>query len=263
MVSDQTGSPTGWSRAPLDPQDLERTRLQRALAWPLPSLLISVESTFQAAAELARSGAPEGSTVVAEEQTAGRGRQGRSWSSPRGAGLWLTVIVDLAPAQRSLLPLAAGLAVRRVVAQLLPVSTQALGTQVSGTQDSGTQVALVKWPNDVVVADEHGLRKIAGLVATSLRDSGGADTARAEILIDLLVALRQCLGQLREDPSALLAEYRMVSASLGRAVQVSLPGGRLLRGTAVGIDATGALVVEDSQGFRELVTAGDVIHATI
>jgi len=257
---------------------------QRGLNWPAPVLLLSVPSTFQAATELAAAGAAEGSAVVAEEQTAGRGRQGRSWASPLGAGLWLTAIVDLVPVQRTLLPLAAGLAVRQVVQQVLP----------------GNAFALVKWPNDVVVADgpvappneAPQLRgKIAGVLvevreerclvgmglnvsltqqelplgvaATSLLLSQGSVTAREALLADLLAALRDFLTQVRRSPQVLLAEYRSHSATLGRAVEVTLPGGRLIRGRAVAIDGTGGLVVEEMDGNRELVTAGDVIHATI
>ena len=257
---------------------------QRGVHWPAPVHLQSVPSTFQAAAELALADAPEGSVVVAEEQTAGRGRQGRTWSSPLGAGLWLTVIVDLVPGQRSLLPLAAGLAVRQVVQQVLPEDC----------------VALVKWPNDVLVAagqadsrsqDLHLLGKIAGVLvevrgerclvgigvnvsltaaelpagvaATSLRLSQGSVIAREALLVELLAALRDRVGGVRRDPQLLLAEYRSCSAILGRAVKVTFPGGRQLAGRAVAIDETGGLVVEQTDGNRELVTAGDVIHATI
>lgn len=284
MRDDGSGSPATWSRAALDPQLVALAMRQRGLNWPAPVLLLSVPSTFQVATELAAAGAAEGSAVVAEEQTAGRGRQGRSWASPLGAGLWLTVIVDLVPAQRTLLPLAAGLAVRQVVQQVLP-------------EDA---LALVKWPNDVVVA--HGpvaptheatqLRgKIAGVLvevreerclvgmglnislthselpagvlATSLLLSQGSVTARERVLVDLLAAFRDHLTRVRRSPQALLAEYRSHSATLGRTVEVTLPGGRQLCGRAVAIDVTGGLIVEEMDGNRELVTAGDVIHATI
>lgn len=275
MVLDETGSPAGWSRARLDPQVITQAMRQRELDWPQPVLRVSVASTFQEAAELAADGAAEGTVVVAEEQTAGRGRLGRAWSSPQGGGLWLTIIVDLVPAQRSLLPFVAGLAVRNVVDRLLPGSTR----------------ALLKWPNDVVVDDGEHLRKIAGVLvevreqrclvgiglnvsltrqelppgvaATSLRLSAGFDMARSELLVDLLQAFRDGLDHLRSDPHGLLMAYRSVSATLDREVEVTLPGGRRLRGRAVDLDPSGGLIVEDSDGNRELVTAGDVIHATI
>lgn len=275
MVIDETGSPTAWSRAALDSRTIAKAMQVKGLDWPQPALRMCVASTFQEAAELAAHGAPEGTVVVAEEQTAGRGRQGRSWSSPPGAGLWLTVIVDLAPVRRSLLPLVAGFAVRNVVQRLLP---------------SGTS-ALLKWPNDVVVTDGGAFRKIAGVLvevreqrclvgiglnvsltqqelpvgveATSLRLSAGHDIPRSELLVDLLLAFREGLDQLRRDPHGLLTSYRSASATLGREVEVTLPGGRRLRGRAVAIDPSGGLMVEHSDGIRELVTAGDVIHATI
>lgn len=272
--------PSAWSRSALDPHVIARAWKRRGLKWPAPVLLRSVASTFHAAADLAAAGAPEGSAVVAEEQTAGRGRQGRSWSSPCGAGLWLTVIVDVPLSERSLLPLAAGLAIREVVQQLLPDGA----------------VAQVKWPNDVMVragsaVPEHPLSKIAGVLvevrgerclvglglnvsltrqelppgveATSLRLSQGRLIPREELLVDLLAALRDRVDELRCAPQVLLADYRSASATLQREVVVTLPGGRRLRGRAVAIDAGGGLVVEHSDGNRELVTAGDVIHATI
>ena len=82
-------------------------------------------------------------------------------------------------------------------------------------------------------------------------------------LAELLAALHERLGQVRHAPHLLLADYRAASATLGREVEVTLPGQRRILGRAVDIDDGGGRVVEDSDGNRQLVTAGDVIHATI
>ncbi len=279
-VRDRAGSLGDWSRSPLDQQVITAALQQHCPDWPTPILKSSVASTFFAAAELAAADAPEGSAVVAEEQTAGRGRQGRSWSSPEGAGLWLTVIIDVASPERTLLPLAAGLAVQQVVQGVLP----------------DPLLAQVKWPNDVVVAAGKEpatpvLGKIAGILvevrgerclvgvglnvsltqeelpagveATSLRLTQARVTPREDLLVELLAALHERLGQVRHAPHLLLADYRAASATLGREVEVTLPGQRRILGRAVDIDDGGGLVVEDSDGNRQLVTAGDVIHATI
>lgn len=108
-----------------------------------------VTSTMDLASAAAAAGAPEGLVVLADTQTAGRGRRGRSWSSPPGAGLYLSLVlrppVD-APRVTALVTLAAGVAVRRAI------------------QRATGLIAQLKWPNDVVI----GSRKLAGVLAEGL-----------------------------------------------------------------------------------------------
>jgi BirA family biotin operon repressor/biotin-[acetyl-CoA-carboxylase] ligase len=223
-------------------------------------------------------GLGEGYVLVAEEQTAGRGRLGRSWSSVPGASLTYSVLLRPAPVppeRRGWLPLLAGVAVVSAVRAV-----------------AGVEAAL-KWPNDVLV----GERKLAGILAeqspdgtavvigTGLNVATPADAlpvsatglpATSLLAEDAAVGremlLLAILGQLEEWYLAFLADpdpvragvldaYRALSATLGQPVRVDLPAGRVLTGTASDIDADGRLLVREA-GVTEAtpVSAGDVVH---
>ena len=236
---------------------------------------MSVGSTNDIAADLVRAGAPEGTSVIAEEQTAGRGRVGRAWTSPVGAGLWLSTVVrpGAVPTERwTWLPLLAGLAARDAV--------RAAGVP-----------AQVKWPNDIVVVGDgsnSSVSKLGGLLAevvgdavvvgiginvalgadelptpqaTSLQVEGGS-LDRAELAAALLVQLAVRLRQWRAEDAALATDYRAACASIGRLVEVTLPGGQVVSGQVDAVDDAGRLVVDDGETLQT-VAAGDVVHATI
>ena len=228
------------------------------------------DSTNSRARELAMAGAPHGTIVTATEQSAGRGRQGRTWSAPAGSSLLLSVVLRDPP---QVLPLAAAVAVAEVV---------------------GEQ-ALIKWPNDVVVeqsgspgaaADPAGpvaLAKVAGIlvegriqeawavlgiglnVAVRLEDlppelaPGGSRPAATMGLSPgelepTLARLLDALGRrLMEPAGATLEAWRARDALLGRAIAWS--GGS---GIARGLDGEGRLVVEESEGRRTALAAGEV-----
>jgi BirA family biotin operon repressor/biotin-[acetyl-CoA-carboxylase] ligase len=222
----------------------------------------------------AAAGAPEGLVLVAEEQTSGRGRLGRSWVSPPGAALTFSVLLRpaaLPPARRPWLPLLAGTSVALAVRALTGLA------------------ARVKWPNDVLIADA----KLAGILAEGAGDAvvigigvnivtspgelpagpgglratsllaSGAPAEREAVLTEILRALGERYERLRHDPdpqrSGLLAEYLGLSATIGQGVRVEFPGGATLAGEAVGIDDDGRLLVRAGEGERA-VAAGDVIH---
>lgn len=237
--------------------------------WPAPTILASVDSTNHVLA--AMPGDSDGACVVADEQTAGRGRVDRSWVSTAGAGLWMSVRIGVAgaePERWPLLSLAAALAARRAIAD-------ACGVQVG-----------IKWPNDVVV--EPTLRKIGGLLtevsgstaivgiginvawpadslptpeSTSVLVEGGV-TDRAELLAHVLVELESLVALWRTSADALLAQYRQACVSLGRGVIAHLPDGSTVVGEASAVDDWGRLVI--SVGATPVsISAGDVIHATI
>ena len=249
---------------------------------PMPIVLETTTSTNAEVATLAQAGAAEGTCVVAEEQTAGRGRQGRDWVSPPSAGLWMSFLVRPGSVPRSRwgwLPLVAGLAARDAIGTLGRV-----------------QVGL-KWPNDLMAATETagGLRKLGGILseACGSRDAAGGEAVvigiginaalaanelptpqatsllveggsvdREALLVAVLRDLAARLDQWRNDDPQLVRDYREACVTLGRVVEVSLPGGRVERGEAVSIDEDGHLQVI-SDGILVSVTAGDVIHATI
>jgi BirA family biotin operon repressor/biotin-[acetyl-CoA-carboxylase] ligase len=224
--------------------------------------------------EEARAGAPEGLVLVAETQTAGRGRLGRSWSSPPQAALAFSVLLRPAamPASsRGWLPLLTGMAVAAAL-----------------RAEAGVSAAL-KWPNDVLVAD----RKIAGILAeghgdaivagvglnvtltraelpvpgaTSLLLENAACQDRERLLVAVLTELagRYAAWAAGPDPAApgtgaLRAEYLRWCVTVGRDVRVELPAGAVLTGTATDVDETGRLAVRTGSGTT-LVSAGDVVH---
>jgi BirA family transcriptional regulator, biotin operon repressor / biotin---[acetyl-CoA-carboxylase] ligase len=212
--------------------------------------LRATTSTNDRARELAQAGAPHGTLVTAAEQTAGRGRQGRTWRAPPGSALLLSVVLRDPPA---LLPLAAALAV----------------SEVAG---AGAQI---KWPNDVLLDD----RKVAGILAEGRPQDGWAvlgigvnvalriedlppelhDTAGTLGLepADLEPTLERLLAALERtlalDEATLLEAYRARDALRGR--EVSWATGR---GRAAGIDGEGRLVVELPEGGRTALSAGEV-----
>jgi len=233
-----------------------------------------VDSTNVRLAALARAGeaAPDRTVLVADHQGAGRGRRGRTWESPPGSSLLVSVLLgapgpDLAQLTTVCVALAAADACRGVAG-------------VSPT---------LKWPNDVMVGDDKlggilaeavtpvsvvvglGLNVDWGVAplpegATSLARASGAPgqtVDRAALLTSYLRHLDHRCAAL-DDPSArpaLLGDYRRACATLGRAVAVDL-GLERLEGTATGVTDEGSLLVETSDGTRE-VSAGDVVHVNI
>ena len=246
-------------------------------------------STSSDVLALARAGAPEGLVIAAETQTAGRGRQGRTWLSQPGASLTFSALLrprPVPPSARGWVPLLAGVAVASAVGEL-----------------TGIDVCL-KWPNDVLI----GERKLAGILAeqdggaddaivlgigmnvlgaerhlsvpgaTSLQAHGAGQTDRTALLAEILRQLARWylrwtgIGDGDPDVCGLRPEYLRLSSTVGRPVRVELPGGRTLAGTAVGVDGTGRLRVDagghgaaasalgvDDAGLIA-VSAGDVIH---
>ncbi|MGD0698539.1 MAG: biotin--[acetyl-CoA-carboxylase] ligase [Trebonia sp.] len=237
-----------------------------------------VTSTGSTNADLLARGGPEGQVLVAEEQTAGRGRAGRTWVSLPGASLTFSVLLrpeSVPPAARGWLPLLTGVAVAAAVRSAAGVA------------------AVLKWPNDVLVGD----RKLAGILAeqspagdavvvgvglnvTTPQDAlplspaglpatsllvEGAEVAREPLLTEILRGLERLYLAFRADPdperSGLLTEYTAVCATLGRTVRVELPAGRTLGGVAEGIDRSGRLLVRPAGAAAATpVSAGDVIH---
>jgi BirA family transcriptional regulator, biotin operon repressor / biotin---[acetyl-CoA-carboxylase] ligase len=231
-------------------------RLQPRLGLPRVHLR-RTGSTNDRARELAVAGAPHGTLVTADEQTAGRGRQGRSWTAPAGSALLASLVLHDPPA---LLPLAAAVAVAQAV-------EPAVG-----------RAAAIKWPNDVLVDG----RKVAGILAEGrpqeswavlgigvnvavetadlppeLRATAGTLGLARPAIEDLLIALLAMLERwLAAEPAATLEAWRTRDALAGH--EVAWAAGS---GTAVGIDAAGRLVVELRTGGRTALDAGE-IHLT-
>lgn len=234
--------------------------------------LTSVESTNALALKMAEEGTEEGTLVVAEEQTRGRGRMGRQWHSPPGVGIWSSLILRprLLSHQAPCLTLMAGLAVARAI-----------------RSSTGLPAAL-RWPNDVLIGGrkacgiltEMGTRQgqveycVVGLglnvnqsqthfppslrlEATSIRTELGREVSRIEILQRILTEFeRLYLRQQKEGFSPILEESKRLSTVLGKWVSVR-QGLHVYHGKAVDIDHEGALMLESEQG-RHRIFAGDV-----
>jgi len=228
-----------------------------------------VEETGSTNADLLKSDGPEGSVLVARHQTAGRGRLGRTWHTPKGEALTFSALLRpdaaIPPSRRGWLPLAAGVAVATAVRDLCDLTVS------------------LKWPNDVL----HARRKLSGILAeqsasgavvigiglnvsatedqlpppgpgglvpTSLAVAGRPDAEPDALLAAILDDLGRRYDVLRAGGS-IRGEYVAWCGTLGQPVRVELPGDKTMTGTATGIDEDGRLLVE-----TVAVSAGDVIH---
>lgn len=241
-----------------------------------------IGSTNDEAARLAAAGAPEGTVVLAAAQTAGRGRRGRSWHSPPGAGIYVSVVLRAAagPTGRgdgSLITLMAG------------------GAAAEAVERAAGVVPALKWPNDLVVerstASGVERRKLAGIlaegaavggaftsvvlgiginvrptaypaelagIATSLETERGGDVDEGEVVAELLAALARGRHELRGGETArVLDRWRRYGRPLlGRRVTFT-NGDEALEGIAEDVDEAGALVVSTARGSMRVV-AGEV-----
>jgi BirA family biotin operon repressor/biotin-[acetyl-CoA-carboxylase] ligase len=229
-----------------------------------------IDSTNRELLDEAREGVVGPAVLVADHQTAGRGRRDRRWLAPPGSSLLVSVLVRL-----------------QVAPDRLPLATAAaaLATSDAVAEVAGVEAGL-KWPNDVVV----GERKLAGVLAEAVGDTvvvgvgtnvdwpGDlppeiAETAvalnhltdgavdRADLLVAYLRALDRDLESLEADGgSALLGRYRDRCSTLTRQVRVDTDAG-VVEGIAVDLTGPGHLVVETTEGTRVEVATGDVVHA--
>jgi BirA family transcriptional regulator, biotin operon repressor / biotin---[acetyl-CoA-carboxylase] ligase len=265
------------ARAPLDATALRSRAVRPDGLWREIEVVEGTGSTNADLLARALRGEPEGTVLAAEEQRAGRGRMGRTWTSPPRAALTFSLLLKPAvpPARRGWLPLLAGVAVAAAV-----------------TKATGVETGL-KWPNDLLAADA----KLAGILAeaagdavvvgiglnvstepaefpsprpgalpaTSLRAAGATALNRADILLAILDGFERWYRAWQQaggdpDRSGLRPEYTRLSATIGRAVRAELPGGQALSGPAVGVDSDGRLLVRLSSGSEVAVAAGDVVH---
>ncbi|MGK5532153.1 biotin--[acetyl-CoA-carboxylase] ligase [Streptomyces sp. URMC 129] len=272
----------------LDRPPLDARALRAALLWP-DGLWTSLDvvdvtgSTNEDLAEAARAGRAEpGAVLIAEEQTSGRGRLGRTWSAPARSGLFFSVLLrpeERVPAARlTWLPLLAGVAAATALSRAAGVD------------------ATLKWPNDLLVPVDGQERKFGGILAERVEGAEGgavvlgiglnvslrADELPVPQAGSLLLAdavstdrdplLRAVLRSLAEwytrwmgaggdaEMAGLHAAYAGSSATLGRRVRAELPGGGEVRGEAVAVDGEGRLVIAADDGTRQPMAAADIIH---
>jgi BirA family transcriptional regulator, biotin operon repressor / biotin---[acetyl-CoA-carboxylase] ligase len=220
--------------------------------------LDEIDSTNRYARDAAAAGAAAGLVVVADFQTAGRGRLDRRWEAASGTALLMSILLrveDLPPTRFHLVTAAAALSVR------------------DGCAEAGGFSPDLKWPNDLLVDD----RKLAGILAesagpavvvgigcnvtdsppgaVSASDAAGRPVDREALLIGLLDALERWYGRWAD----VAAEYRATCATIGRAVRVEQAAGAF-DGLAEAIDPDGRLVVRRDDGGVVAVAAADVVH---
>lgn len=262
--------------APLDAAALRAELIGTGLGWRRLDVVEHTGSTNADLLAQAASGTDvAGAVLIAEHQTAGRGRHGRGWSANPRAQITMSVgvsVVDVPTAGWGWLPLAAGVAVVDAVAPLL-----------AGT---GSRVGL-KWPNDVLAGAPESPGKLAGILAevarpvvviglglnvTAAPEGVGGATSLLELGVPapdrgrLVCALLSELGRrivawraARGADWALAADYRARSLTIGNRVRAHLPGGKDVVGDASAIDDQGRLCIE-AGGQTVVVSAGDVVH---
>lgn len=225
----------------------------------------SIDSTMTVAARMAREGCPSGTVVGADQQTAGIGRQGRSWHSEPGAGLYVSIVLrlDLGKESIPVLMLALGIATQQVIAE------------VSGLAPD------LRWPNDVlldgkkcagILANMEGDAVIAGIginvshdrfppdlaeLATSLRLSGAPDVSREVLLTALVQTVDESCGILTKDgPSAICDMFTQASSyAQGRRVHAERDG---IEGITCGLNSSGFLVLRQDNGLETVILTGGV-----
>ncbi len=252
--------------------EILRKRLKGSLFGKHIVHFFRTDSTNRVAFELGHGGEEEGTVVIAEEQTAGRGRAGRAWHSERAAGIYVTVILRprIAPVQAPLLTMMAGISARAAVAAVTGLSVD------------------LKWPNDLLI----GGKKVGGILtemhaeptlvkfvivgiglnvnqekfpvelsgsATSLRVESDKVQSRMEILVRLLREFEQDYREfLREGSGSVVKRFEEISSyARGKKVRV-VTGAETFSGVTVGLTGEGLLKVERGDGSIFTVIAGDV-----
>lgn len=228
-----------------------------------------IGSTMDAARELAKKGAREGTIVIAEAQTRGRGRLSREWLSPEG-GIYFTIVLRprISPAYAPRINLMASVAVAATIRKLFGLRAE------------------LKWPNDVLIEG----KKVCGILAemdaemdvvnfvnvgiginannsvtqfeetaTSLKDMLGRKISRKELLSQLIMETERRQPLLMKD--GLLEEWKEMSATLNKDVRIMSLGEEVI-GQAIDINGTGALMVRVEDGSLRTVLVGDCIHLT-
>ena len=255
------------------PRNLDIGRLEskiNAFGWVKPLVFSQVTSTNDLVVQNFELVIPgSGVVVVANEQTHGRGRLDRSWSTPPGSGVAMSLglAVDDFAAELSAIPLVVGVAIQSAL--------------------SGFKVnSALKWPNDIVFIDEAGLtepkmRKLGGVLVQLINNKLiigigiNVDLAKSELPVEHATSLRiegyevdriELIGKVLEEINKFrtynnqwLSEYKKICSTIGKNIHVEKISGEKLIGEAVDVTSSGALVVKNLENLYQ-VTVGDVVH---
>ncbi|MDO8869997.1 MAG: biotin--[acetyl-CoA-carboxylase] ligase [Methanobacteriaceae archaeon] len=234
-----------------------------------------IDSTNNVAKKMAEEGAPEGTIIIAETQTRGRGRRGKQWISPAG-GVWMSIILrpQIPPSEAPQLTLMTGVAVAKAI-------KNKFGLDVG-----------IKWPNDILI----GSKKVCGILteanakfstidyvvvgigidanvntenfpsdvqksATSLKKELNEDIMGPELVQEFLKIFEDTYNEFKEGNfPEILGEWRRMSKTIGSRVEVRKQLGKIVRGEAVGITNEGALILELDNGNLRKVISGECLH---
>ena len=232
----------------------------------------TIDSTNTRAKEMAAQGAPHGTVLIADSQTGGRGRMGRSFHSPAGRGIYLSML--LRP--------------KCLAKELMHLTCAAAVAAADGIQAATGLRPGIKWTNDLVI----GKQKLGGIltelsldgsgnveyavvgigincnqntddfpeeikqIATSLQLATGKTINRAAVIAQILVAL-QNMSESLQDPAATLDRYRTDCITLGQEISL-VRGDEVRHGKALDVDNQGALVVEFADGSKQPIQSGEV-----
>jgi BirA family biotin operon repressor/biotin-[acetyl-CoA-carboxylase] ligase len=271
---DVSGDDSRWSdldRPPLNAAALRRGLVREGGLWSGIEVLAGTGSTNSDLVARAAAGkATEGAVLVAEEQTAGRGRLDRRWTAPPRSGLFFSVLLtprEVPVARWGWLPLLTGVAVATGLSRSAGVD---LLVTVGGEERKAGGILAERAGDDGVVIGV-GINvtlkedELPVPTAGSLALAGAVSTDRDPLLRAVLRSLEEWYDRWRAaagDPtvSGLQETYAAGCATLGRRVRAELPGDRSLVGEAVAVDGDGRLVIATEEGVQEPVGAGDIVH---
>lgn len=244
------------------------------------------DSTNNRAKQAAEEGAASGTLFITECQTRGRGRRGRKWESPRGSGIWMTLLLrpDIRPENASMITIVAAMAAAEAISKAVAEHTQKPEEEIAEERKK----CFIKWPNDIVL----GQKKICGILtemsaepemvnyvvigiginantesfdeeisktASSIYAQTGVYINRSEIVEEFVHAFTRYYKSFISagDLSLLKDEYNKMLINAGRTVRIE-NAGNVYTAEAVGIDSLGRLVVRDENGLESEVIAGEV-----
>ena len=257
------------NRAPLDAQLLEQELLLRQCLWQNAIVKDEVTSTNDIARELVASNIEEGTFVLANFQTKGRGRQNRSWEAPKNSSIFISIVLK-PNSEKNLgwIPLLVGLALHKAL-------------------EAETRKDIkIKWPNDLVLVENNQEFKFAGILVERTNEYVIAgvginfDQEKEELPVSNASSLKQILQSSMTKESAIAAfltelsarwleennaatwptpslvrDYKTNCITLNKKITAQLPGGELINAEAVDISQTGELVVKTDDGTRSLSSA--------
>ena len=257
------------NRAPLDAQLLEQELLLRQCLWQNAIVKDEVTSTNDIARELVASNIEEGTFVLANFQTKGRGRQNRSWEAPKNSSIFISIVLK-PNSEKNLgwIPLLVGLALHKAL-------------------EAETRKDIkIKWPNDLVLVENNQEFKFAGILVERIKNQVIAgvginfDQEKEELPVSNASSLKQILQSsmtkesviasfltelsarwLEENNAStwptpsLVRDYKTNCITLNKKIAAQLPGGEVINAQVVDISQTGELVVKTDDGTRSLSSA--------